>query len=432
MTADPEKSKAETYEDKAKALFLKQPANMKLLIVVAKLLTGFDAPSCSYIYLDKEMKDHGLFQAICRVNRLDSEDKMFGYIVDYKELFDRLVNEDGSGAMQVYTSELDYDTYQKEDCEILLKDRIAKGRERLDEALEQIAMVVEHVPSPKSDLEYIRYFCGNPENPDDLKETEVRRNSLYSHTVILIRAYANIAEDMAEAGYTEREITSIKAQLDNYLRLREIIRRASGETLDTKPYEADMRFLIDNYIQADPSHRIDPFADQSLLDLIELSGIAEAISRMPEGIKSSPESVAETIANNIRQKIIREHLIDPAYFEEMSKLLNMILAELREQKINYEESLARMAELTQRVNNPQREDMPARIKTPAQRALYNNLGKNEELAVQIDEAVKRVKQVDFRGDDRKERLIKAEMYKVLPDEAEVERIFNIIRQQQEY
>lgn len=109
ISAEPGKSKTETYEDKAKKLFVDEPANMKLLIVVDKLLTGFDAPSCTYLYIDKSMQDHGLFQAICRVNRLDSEDKKFGFIVDYKDLFKKLVNEKGTGAIQVYTEELDYD-----------------------------------------------------------------------------------------------------------------------------------------------------------------------------------------------------------------------------------------------------------------------------------------------------------------------------------
>ena len=61
---------------------------MKILVVVSKLLTGFDAPSCAYIYLDKSMQDHGLFQAICRTNRVDNEEKDYGYIVDYRGLFD--------------------------------------------------------------------------------------------------------------------------------------------------------------------------------------------------------------------------------------------------------------------------------------------------------------------------------------------------------
>lgn len=83
VQAQPGMTKTEVYEENAKRLFRKEPANMKLLIVVDKLLTGFDAPSCSYLFIDKSMQDHGLFQAICRTNRLDGEDKKFGYIVDY-------------------------------------------------------------------------------------------------------------------------------------------------------------------------------------------------------------------------------------------------------------------------------------------------------------------------------------------------------------
>ena len=76
----------EAFEKAAKKKFVEEPGQMKLLIVVDKLLTGFDAPSATYLYIDKQMHDHGLFQAICRVNRLDGEDKEYGYIIDYKDL----------------------------------------------------------------------------------------------------------------------------------------------------------------------------------------------------------------------------------------------------------------------------------------------------------------------------------------------------------
>ena len=88
-----------------------------------KLLTGFDAPSCTYLYIDKSMQDHGLFQAICRTNRLDGEDKDFGYVVDYKDLFKKVEN-----AIAVYSSELDHSAGGP-DPEVLLQDRLKKGRE---------------------------------------------------------------------------------------------------------------------------------------------------------------------------------------------------------------------------------------------------------------------------------------------------------------
>ena len=134
VVAVPGMTPTEAYEERAKALFIKEPANMKLLIVVDKLLTGFDAPPCTYLYIDKSMQDHGLFQAICRTNRLDGEDKDFGYIVDYKDLFKKVEN-----AMAVYTSELDHSAGGA-DPEVLLQDRLVKGKERLDAALEALAL----------------------------------------------------------------------------------------------------------------------------------------------------------------------------------------------------------------------------------------------------------------------------------------------------
>jgi type I restriction enzyme, R subunit len=129
VEARPGMTKTETYEERAKAMFVKEPVSMKLLVVVDKLLTGFDAPPCTYLYIDKSMQDHGLFQAICRTNRLDGDDKDFGYIVDYKDLFKKVEN-----AIAVYTSELDHSAGGAAP-EVLLQDRLKKGRERLDEAL---------------------------------------------------------------------------------------------------------------------------------------------------------------------------------------------------------------------------------------------------------------------------------------------------------
>src|ERR1019366_5558964 len=242
VEAKPGMTKTETYEEWAKGLFTKEPANMKLLVVVDKLLTGFDAPPCTYLYIDKSMQDHGLFQAICRTNRLDGEDKDFGYIVDYKDLFKKVEN-----AVAVYTSELDHSAGGAAP-EILLKDRLTKGRERLDNALVAIALLCEPVEPPQGELEHIHYFCGNTEIPEDLKEREPRRVAFYKAAAGLVRAYANIADELDRAGYSEPEIGRIKQALDRYLKLREITRNASDENLDLKTYEADMRHLIDTYI----------------------------------------------------------------------------------------------------------------------------------------------------------------------------------------
>ena len=446
VVAQPNKSKTETYEDWAKSKFKKEPAQMKLLIVVSKLLTGFDAPSCTYLYIDKSMQDHGLFQAICRVNRLDGDDKQFGYIVDYMDLFKKVEN-----SIAVYTSELDYDGFDEEDVDVLIKDRLKLGKEKLDNALEEIALLCEPVEAPRDDMAFIRYFCGNTEIAEDLKAKEPQRTSLYKKTVSLIRAFANIADDLEDAGYSIAEIEKIKEELDFYLKLREVIRKASGETIDLKSYEADMRHLIDTYIRADEPETISPFGDMPLLDIIVKTGIGDAIDSLGAGLKGNHDAVAETIENNVRSKIIKEHLIDPAYYEKMSKLLDEIIKERKLHSIAYEEYLQKIADLAKQVNEGVGDDMPKELKTAAQRALYNNLGHDAELALLIDAGVHRVKRDNFRGNIAKERVIKAEIYKILVSyetakeanwsgepqakygiEEKVEYIFKIIIEQREY
>lgn len=417
----------ETYEDEAKKKFVKEPALMKLLIVVDKLLTGFDAPSCTYLYIDKGMQDHGLFQAICRVNRLDGEDKQYGYIVDYKDLFKKVEN-----AVSVYTSDLDYDQFEKEEIDILLQDRRTAGRERLDEALEALEMLCEPVPPPKDSLAYQHYFCGNSEVEDQIKATAFLRNQLYKHTVAFIRAYANIADELIDAGYSGSAIQRINSKMDFYLKLREEIRRASGETLDLKTYEADMRHLIDNYIQAEDSRNITPFGDMSLLEIIVKTGIAEGISSLPEGTRKNKQAVAEAIENNVRQKIIRDHLLDPAFFDEMSKLLAAIIKERLDGAIAYEQYLKKIAALAKSVSEGKTDSMPESLKTPALRALYNNLDKNETLAIACDQAIRYSRKADWKGNLQKEMEVKGALFKVLNDEREVERIFPIVKEQSEY
>jgi len=450
VEARPGQTKTETYEDKAKDLFKKQPANMRLLIVVDKLLTGFDAPSCTFLYVDKSMQDHGLFQAICRTNRLDGEDKDFGYIVDYKDLFRKVEN-----AIAVYTSELDHSAGGA-DPEVLLQDRLTRGRERLNEALEAVSLICDPVAPPGGELEHIHYFCGNTEVPTDLAEREPQRVALYKATVALVRAYAGIADELEAAGYSDVEIAQIKRDLARYLNLREIIRKASGETIDLKAYEADMRHLLDTYIEADQPRQISPFDNMSLLELIVKSGIADAINSLPDGIKGNKDAVAETIANNVRIKIIKEHLNDPAYYDRMSKLLEEILADLKARRLDYEQYLQRIADLAKQVQSGQADSVPPQLGTPGMRAIYNNLkiaddlsqaGHSGEthlayvaaadarltLALTIDETVKRVRPDDFRGHQAKENEIKRALLPLLGNDlAEVERIFQIIKQQREY
>jgi len=414
------KSKTETYETDAKESFRKEPAQMKLLIVVSKLLTGFDAPPCTYIYIDKRMQDHTLFQAICRVNRLDTDDKDYGYIIDYMELFGNV-----SDAINVYTSELDSEGFTKEEVAIQLKDRLKIAKDRLFTALETVESICENVALPKNDLAYIHYFCGNTENADDLNATEYKRMALYKAIVEYIRAYANVKADFITADFTDAEIKRFNEKLDAYLNLREVIRIASGETIDLKAYEADMRFLIDMYIKAEESEVISPFENISLLDLLE-TNMGKAIDSLPKEIKGNPEAVAEVIENNVRSKIVEEHLLDPKYFDHMSVLLHELIERRKQETINYQQYLKEMAELIRQVNQGKENNIPKSLNTKGKVALYHTLDDDEVLALACEDAVQYVKTDGFRENISKQKIVKKAIYGVVKDLGKVEEVYKII------
>ncbi len=419
--------KAEEFERQVKKKFIEEPGQMKLLIVVDKLLTGFDAPSATYLYIDKQMRDHGLFQAICRVNRLDGDDKEYGYIVDYKDLFQSLeqsINDYTSGA---------FDGYEQQDVEGLLSNRLEKAKERLESAREAIKALCEPVNPPKDTQAYIRYFCGDDTTDKSmLKDNEPKRVLLYKLVVSLIRAYANIAAEMTLAGYSEAEAEVILREVEYYETLRTEIKVASGDYIDLKLYEPAMRHLIDTYIRADESEKISAFDDLTLVQLIVKQG-KSALDTLPEGIARSSGAVAETIENNMRRVIINEKPVNPKYYDKMSELLDTLIRERREKAIEYEQYLDQIIELAKNITNPSSStSYPPTINTPAKQALFDNLDQNENLAVAIHTVILQTKKDNWRGHTQKEREVLQAIYKQVEDEALARQIFELVKQQNEY
>lgn len=418
---------AEDFEEEVKKKFIKEPGQMRLLIVVDKLLTGFDAPSATYLYIDKQMRDHGLFQAICRVNRLDGDDKEYGYIVDYKDLFKSL-----GTAIHDYTSGA-LDGYDKEDVAGLLADRLQTARERLEEAREAIKALCEPVEAPKDTAAYLRFFCAaDTADKNQLKLNESKRITLYKLTVSLIRAYADLASEMTEAGYTPAQTDKIKQEVDHYEKVRSEVKMASGDYIDLKMYEPAMRHLIDTYIRAEESEKISAFDDLNLVQLLVERGV-DAVQELPKGIRESKEAVAETIENNLRKVIIDEQPINPKYYEKMSELLDSLIKQRRDAALEYEQYLAKLAALAKQVKMPSESpDYPKTLNTGAKRALYDNLDKNEELALEVDYAVMSSKKDGWRGHKVKEKEVRYAVKRVLNDDQLSDSIFELVKNQHDY
>lgn len=418
--------KADKFEQEVKNKFVNSPAQMQLLIVVDKLLTGFDAPPATYLYIDKKMRDHGLFQAVCRVNRLDSEDKEYGYIIDYKDLFASLEK-----SVQDYTSAAFAD-YDIADIAGLLSNRLEKGKNDLDTARQALKALCEAVKPPYHTADYTRYFCGNTENPEDLKNTEPQRLLLYKSVNSLVRNYANIANEMAAAGYTEREIYEIKKEVKHYQQVSQEIKLASGDYIDFKAYQNDMRQLIDSYIGAEASQILANFENLTLVELIVNHGV-NAVDSLPPGIRNNQTAVAETIENNLRKLIVEQQPTNPKYFDKMSILLQELIDNRKTATAEYENYLQKIIILAQEIHQPSKSSTyPPSLNTSAKIALYDNLDQDEQLALTIDTVIRQTKQDGWRGNKVKERMIKNAIKKYLPLPEQIDEMMEIIKNQNEY
>ena len=417
--------KVEAFEAEAKRKFVDEPANMKLLIVVDKLLTGFDAPSCTYLYIDKAMHDHGLFQAICRVNRLDGESKEFGYIVDYKELFGDLAD-----AVNKYTAGA-FEAYDEEDVEGLLKDRTIEAKKHFEGILEELDELCEGVEHPRGKLEYQHYFCGESGQDEENDEAFARlREKLYKLVGRLVRAFAELKPRMNDAGYSAAEQIKLEERVSFYIALRDEIGRASGDFIDLKAYEPGMRYLIDNYIAAEDSQKIGMLDDFTLLDFI----LSQEGKLDNEDDTEGQESAAESIENNIRKKVVERMVINPAYYARISAILEQLIIDRKKGVVKYAELLDAYVALAKNATKPEdNTHYPESVRSHGGlRALYDNCGEDEAYALKLHKAIMKAKQDGFRNNPVKENRIKQALYKITCDEDEVERIYRIVVEQEEY
>ncbi|EMJ4651352.1 type I restriction endonuclease subunit R [Serratia marcescens] len=432
------------YEDKTKQRFIDEPANQKLLIVVSKLLTGFDAPSCTYIYLDNELRDHNLFQAICRTNRLDGDDKDYGHIVDYKELFEKVQD-----SIAVYTSdELDIDK-GGDDGNVTVKNWLKEGKAQLEATRQALYYLCEPVAMPREMEQYLHYFCGDANDPEALLNTEPLRISYYKATAAFLRAYAAIAQNLEDAGYSAADIIALEKEIEFYCDTRKAIKKHSGEELDIKPYEADMRHLINTYIQADPAEDLGNLSSLSLTELIIETGIHDAIAKkLNQKGKLSRNAIAEGIINNVRKTIIRDQLTDPKFYDEISKLLEDLIQQKREETDAYEKFLQKAEALVKKMAGKNTGNHPHVLNGyPEAIALFNNLASipaanfvcpaeddgKASLALELDQAMREQAPAGWKGDDTREKQVLNALYPIMSrDRVATQAIFEIIKNQMGY
>ena len=430
--ADKVAGRVDEFEKEVKKWFVEQPDRMRLLIVVDKLLTGFDAPPATYLYIDKSLRDHGLFQAVCRVNRLDGEDKDYGYIVDYRDLFKSLEK-----AVEDYTGEA-FDDYDDEDVAGLLSDRVTQAAKDLDEALDIVRALCDPVAMPKDTNAYLAYFCGDPDDPEALSITEPRRVELYKFVASLARRYAAVASDMPDAGYSAVEAAQIKAEVDHYVAAEQEVAIGSGDYVDLKCYEPGMRALLDKFVDAKESTVVSTIGDdaEGVVELLARLG-GEGTGVIVEHQGGSEAAAAATIVNNVRRLIVDERQTNPKFYDRMSELLSALIAQQKQEAADYKANLVKLATLAAQVHKGEHSDnaYPEWADNGARRALID-FGLPKDLARAVDQAVLSSKPADWIGNVRKGRRVRAAIAAAvsgtLQEDDRLEELIDLIRNRSEY
>ena len=425
--------KQSEFEAEVKEMFKKSPAKMKLLIVVDKLLTGFDAPIATYLYIDKSMRDHDLFQSICRVNRPDGDDKDYGYIVDYMDLFRNIQT-----AVHDYTSGA-FDAYDKEDVEGLIKDRYDEAKSEMSGSLTSLKELLAQVPDPKADTDYIEFFCGDDGASD---EKTARRDTLYALTASLTRSFSNCCDKLvSDYGYTVQQVTQLRSDIDGYNKLKDMIKLASCDYIDLKAYEADMRYILDTYIRADDSRLVNRMGDMSLVELL-VDGKTTTPADLVKDIPGDETAKAETIENNLKHEIVKKMSSNEVYYGKLSEMLEDVIEQRKIAAMSYEEYLRQVVELAKSILHPEEEDIyPEGIRdSAARRAIYDYLEYEVDLTISVDGAIRATVTPDWHTDFRRGQTVRMAIYKTLLDaaieqkKAEKQRddIYDIATRQEEY
>ena len=432
----------EEYEKKAKERFLNSPSQMKLLIVVDKLLTGFDAPTATVLYIDRDMRDHTLFQAICRVNRLGTDvkdkdgkvtvltHKEFGLIVDFKHLFDKI-----EGAVTRFNSGA-FSGFDEVDIDGLLNDSIIRNRVKLEAARSAwSALRSDWIARSLTDNDRLVEYYKTDFPPDDI--AKVRRQMMYRITQNFIVAYANLADNMGKAGYSSEEAAQIHKEACEARHVNLYVKQNTDDYFDPRQYDPGMRALLDRFVRAEEAETIIPAtADFSFLDLIGEEGDIGDAAKKATSEAGSARSAAEVIEAKARSVINSFKDSDPAAFRTYGEQLQDILVAIRAETLTFHEQMKQLLELIKKMRTGEG-SYPEGITTKRQKVLWNNRydwmmdGESEDAAVSVacvaEEAAEYDAGVNWRDSSSKDAfLFQEELKDRLPGRTE-EQIYNLYK-----
>lgn len=390
---------ADEYEKWAKDIFINAPAHMKLLIVVNKLLTGFDAPCATILYIDNEIKDHTLFQAVCRVNRLgeDIKDengnvivkthKEFGRIIDFKNLFNCIEDvvtkfNDGEG----------FEGLDDVDIEGLLDSAVNKCKEKLlaaAEAYEGLKGIWEN--KGLNDIEALAsYYTTEYEND---APTQDRRNIMYSITGGMVTAYNNMSDYFSKTDFTPEQINNYAKLSREAGTIQRKVRQKSGDDFDPRTLDPDMRQLLDQHIRADEAETFIPStSDFSFLDLIsDSTDTDEAADQAIQQAGGNANGAAEVIEGKARRVNTDWNSGDDEEQKAFSEKLQALLDKLKQNNATARDKIKALINHIKAIKHGS--DAPDGLTTKRMKALWNNKS-TWNAPEDKDEVISIIKQVD--------------------------------------
>jgi type I restriction enzyme, R subunit len=326
----------------------------EIIIVVDKLLTGFDAPKNAVLYLTRGLKEHTLLQAIARVNRL-YEGKEFGYVIDYYGVLGEL-----DKALQEYSSWEDFDA---KDLQGTITN-VDKEAESLPQRHSELWDVFKSVRN-KSDTEEYEQLLAD----EALREGFYEKLSLYARTLQLALSTVKFTTETSE-----KKIEVYKKDLRFFLNLRTSVQRRYAEKVDFREYETRVKKLVDTYVTSD-----------TVTSITELVNIFDAEKFQAEVEKVTGEAAkADTIASRTKKTIVEKMQEDPAFYKRFSALLEEAIKAFRERRITEAQYLAQVTSIMESVRNRTGDDIPEELKdNEAAKAFFGTI--SEALKLEEEE-----------------------------------------------
>lgn len=312
----------------------KKSDHPEIIIVVDKLLTGFDAPRNTVLYLTRRLKDHTLLQAIARVNRL-YDGKDFGYIIDYRGVLQNL-----DEALDVYSNLADFDE---------------EGLEDLSSAFVDVSEEVKKIAQRHSDLWDLFKDVKNKQDEEafeqHLADEELRTKfyeclSVYSRTLSIALSSVKFIETVSED-----KIKKYKEDLRFFMKLRTAVRRRYAEVIDFKEYEARIQKLLDTHVGTGEVEQV-----TNLVNIFDTDAFNKELDQL-----GNAASKADTIAHRTKKTIHERIDEDPTFYKRFSELLEAAIKAFREQRLSDLEYLKKVTEIAEKVRNRTGDDIPSQL-----------------------------------------------------------------------